>query len=363
MLMFHTNERQLVQQLLAVLQTLPGVDANVAPREPTGAANDRGYDAEIDIRIAGKSLILRVETKKTVYPRDVQQALWRIKSRANCNARPDIDIVPVLAAESLSPGAKDLLRSEQVGYFDSGGSLYLPAPGAYVYIDKPPPKAQASVMRSLFTGRRAQAIHTLLMQREHWFGVKELAERSQVSPATASEILSELEKFDWIVSRGQGPNKERHLRDPRALLDAWAAQVAGSRPAILRRYFVPGTKAEALVDRAAQAFEARGVSYAISNEAAAQRYAPFLSSFGQVRCRVLVTPEANDALADLGARVVNDGANFAIIEVKAPGDLLFRERVGNAWLASPIHVYLDLLKGEGRAKEMAEHLRNERIGC
>ena len=364
MLMFHANERQLVQQLLVVLQTLPGVHASVALREPTGAANDRGYDAEIDISIAGKSLTLLVETKKTVYPRDVQQALWRIKSLANRSARPNIDIVvPVLAAESLSPGAKDLLRTEQVGYFDSGGSLYLPAPGAYVYIDKPPPKAQASVMRSLFTGRRAQAIHTLLMQREHWFGVKELAERAQVSPATASEILSELEKFDWIAIRGQGPNKERHLRDPRALLDAWAAQVAGSRPTILRRYFVPGKKAEALVDSAAQAFEARGVGYAISNEAAAQRYAPFLSSFGQVRCRVLVTPEANDALADLGARVVNEGANFAIMEVKSPGDLLFRERVGNAWLASPIHVYLDLLRGEGRAKEMAEHLRNERIGC
>ena len=157
MLMFHANERQLVQQLLVVLQTLPDVHANVALREPTGAANDRGYDAEIDISIAGKSLTLLVETKKTVYPRDVQQALWRIKSLANRSARPNIDIVvPVLAAESLSPGAKDLLRTEQVGYPDSGGSLYLPAPG--VYIDKPPPKAQASVMRSLFTGRRAQAI-------------------------------------------------------------------------------------------------------------------------------------------------------------------------------------------------------------
>ena len=66
---------------------------------------------------------------------------------------------------------------------------------------------------------------------------------------------------------------------------------------------------------------------------------------------------------DIGARVVNEGANFAVIDVKSTGDLLFRERVGNAWLASPIHVYLDLLSGEGRAKEMAEHLRKERIGC
>jgi hypothetical protein len=54
---------------------------------------------------------------------------------------------------------------------------------------------------------------------------------------------------------------------------------------------------------------------------------------------------------------------YGIIDVKSPGELLFCDRLGNAWLASPVHVYLDLLKGEGRAKEMAEHLRRERIRC
>jgi len=59
---------------------------------------------------------------------------------------------------------------------------------------------------------------------------------------------------------------------------------------------------------------------------------------------------------------VSEGANLAVIEAKSAGDLLFRERVGGVWLASPIQVYLDLLRGEGRAKEMAEHLRRERVG-
>jgi len=359
---FPASEQQLVEKLLDVLQALPDIRADLVRREPAGAAHDRGYDAEINLRIAAKSLTLLVEAKKTVYPRDVQQALWRIKASSGRSGKPGIGVVPMLAAESLSPGAKELLRAENVGYFDSGGSLYLPVPGAYVYIDKPPPKAQVSAMRSLFSGRRAQAIHTLLMHREQWFGVKELAEQSQVSAATASEVLSELEKFEWIAPRGRGPNKERQLRDPRALLDAWSRQAIDDQPQALQRYFVPGARADALVDRAAQAFDARGASYAVSHEAAAQRYAPFLTSVGQVRCRVLAAPEANDALADLGARAVNEGANFAIIEVKSPGELLLRERVGNAWLASPIHVYLDLLRGEGRAKEMAEHLRQERIG-
>ena len=51
-----------------------------------------------------------------------------------------------------------------------------------------------------------------------------------------------------------------------------------------------------------------------------------------------------------------------VIGVESPGDLLFRERVDGVWLASPIQTYLDLLRAAGRAKELAEHLRRERIG-
>ena len=77
---------------------------------------------------------------------------------------------------------------------------------------------------------------------------------------------------------------------------------------------------------------------------------------------MLVDANADAAIGDLGARFVNEGANLAIIEAKSPGELLFREKVGGLWLASPIQIYLDLLLGEGRSKEMAEHFRKERIG-
>jgi Transcriptional regulator, AbiEi antitoxin, Type IV TA system len=354
------TEGHLLQALVNALRALPDVEAHVVSEE-VQQYPDAGYDIRIDMKVAGRPLTMFVAVKKTVYPRDVHQALWRLKPlKRQDKAHNSIVLV---AAASLSPGAKELLRAEGLGYFDSGGSLCVPAAGAYIFIDKPPPKTQVSAMRSLFTGRRAQAIHALLIRREHWLGVKELAGLAHVSPATASEVLTELEKFEWIEVRGQGPNKERHLRDPRALLDAWAAQVVAGRAPAMRRYFVPGLKADALVDRIAQAFEARNVSYAVSHEAAAQRYAPYLSSVAQVRCRVLVAPETNDGLADLGARPVSEGANLVLIDLKSPDDLMFRERVGHAWLASPIHVYLDLLKGEGRAKEMAEHLRKEKIGC
>lgn len=359
-----TTQRQLIEQFLDTLRALPDVHAELDHREPVGLASDSKHDAQIDLRVAGKSFILLIEAKKAVYPRDVRQVLWRFReiSQNRPKEQGGDEALSLLVAESISPGAKELLRDERVGYYDCGGSLYLPAPGAFLYIDKPPPKTLSKSVRSLFSARRAQVLHTLLMRHQDWFGGKELAEQALVSPATASQVLTELERFDWLVSRGQGPSKERHLKEPAALLDAWVKQLASIHPPALRRYYVPSMKADTLLEHIGQAFATHDVGYAISHEAAAQRYAPFLSSVSQVRCRVLVGTAADAAIGELGARVVDEGANLSIIDAKSAGELLFRERVGGIWLASPIEVYLDLLRGEGRAKEMAEHLRKERIG-
>ncbi|MCP3018641.1 type IV toxin-antitoxin system AbiEi family antitoxin [Cupriavidus basilensis] len=350
-------ENVLIEQLLDSLRELPDVHAELAQSEFTEQATGR-VDAKIDLHIAGRSIVVLVEAKKSVYPRDVRQALWQLKSLQHHHA----DVQHLLIAELLSPGAKELLRAERIGYFDSGGSLFLPASGAYIYIDKPAPKTLEKSVRSFFSGRRAQVLYALLVNHEEWFGVTEVAERAQVAPSTASDVLSELERFDWLVSRGQGPSKERHLREPSALLDAWAKQLVTQRAPVLRRYFVPGLKSDALIERLAQMFDAHQVAYAVSYEAAAQRYAPFLSGISQVRVRLLPSTSAEMAMAELGARVVNEGANLAVIETKSAGELLFRQNVGSVWLASPVQVYLDLLRGEGRAKELAEHLRKERIG-
>jgi hypothetical protein len=357
------TERQLITRFVDTLQELPEVEATLEHWEPVAKHGDRGYDAQVDLCVAGKSFVLLIEAKKAVFPRDVRQVIWQLREASHRRpAEQGQPPVPLLVAESLSPGAKELLKSERVGYYDSGGSLYLPAPGAYLYIDKPPPKALTKSVRTLFTGRRAQVLHALLVKHQDWFGVTELALQAMVSPATASQVLTELERFDWLVARGQGPSKERHLREPAALLNAWAKQLATTRPPALRRYYVPGTKADTLATRIGQVFDAHDVQYEVSYEAAAQRYAPFLSNISQVRARVLIDANADAAIGDLGARVVNEGANLGIIDAKSPGELLFRDRVDGLWLASPIQIYLDLLRGEGRSKEMAEHFRKERIG-
>jgi hypothetical protein len=82
-------------------------------------------------RRSRKSVVLLVEAKKAVYPRDVRQVLWQFKA---LNLGRHAGAQTLLIAESLSPGAKELLRAERIGYYEHGGSLFLQAPGALMGI-------------------------------------------------------------------------------------------------------------------------------------------------------------------------------------------------------------------------------------
>lgn len=352
------SETSTIKQLVDALHALPQVhtDAIWESAHPD-------IDAKVDVVAGDRRYKLLIQAKKSVFPRDVRQALWRMKEFANSFQGRDrpTSVVLLLAAESISQGARDLLKQESVGYFDTGGSLFIPAPGAYVYIDKPPSKALSKSTRSLFKGKSSQVFRALFHCRDAWFSVKELAQLAKVSSATASETLTALERLDWVTARGQGPSKERHLSTPTALLDEWKKQVQAARHPPTRRYYVPATDMSELPHRLAGACESSGVRYVITQEAAAQVYAPFLVKISRVACRM--APGTFDAaLSKLQARAVAEGANLLVIETKTEGEFLFKERHGSVWLANPIQVYLDLLWSGGRSQEAAEHLRRERIG-
>jgi len=359
----YKSERETVERLLEALRELPDVDVSAPLMEPAQNHADYRLDAEIEFSAGGRNHFLLVEVRKSVYPRDAQQILWQLNRYvADTHAERKKQVVPLLAAESISPGAKDLLKSENCGYFDTGGSLFIPARGAYIYIDKPPPKTLQKSVRGLFRGKRSQVLHALLIRHGEWFGVKELAEFAEVSPATASETLSALERFEWLTVKGQGPSKERRLADPGALLDEWQKQTLAARRQAYRRFYVPAGDTDAIAHRFADTCGRLGLDYTLTEQYAAQTYAPFLSSVSRVACRLAFGSRVNELYAEMEARPVNEGANLDVIETRSHGEFLFRERVGQLWLASPVQVYLDLLRSGGRGKEMAEHLRRERIG-
>lgn len=117
----------LIAQLLEALRALPDVTADLA-RQSDAGGQAAVNDVSVSMQIAGHPLALLVGIRKALYPRNVRQALWQIRDAA-ARRIGDAGVenaVPLLAAESISTGSKDLLQAERVGYFDAGGSAAAP---------------------------------------------------------------------------------------------------------------------------------------------------------------------------------------------------------------------------------------------
>ena len=358
----------MAQLLMTALERLPGVRAAFV--DPTGPGDVSIHpgpeDAENDtlgVRIGAKQFNLKVISRSTLYPRDVRELLVRLEQ----SPPTDSSVVRLIAAHSISEGAKQILRDNQMGYFDSGGSLFIPAKSAYVYIEKPPPKAMAKAVGEVFTGRRTLVLQALLNDREKKFGVNDLAQLTSLSPSTVSTTLKVLEDFDWVSSEGKGPSKVRKLTDASRLLDAWSKKLSEMHSQSVRRFYVPeGQNTANLAALICNIARQSGHKVEITGEIAAQHYAPYLSRVSVVRCRMQTGPHtrlSNQTLRQLDAREVSSGANLEVIESHDERDFIFTRDVDDVKLATPMQVYLDLLRdSSGRSKEQAEHLRRERLG-
>lgn len=358
------HETEILGHFEEALRSIPLLEVHSIRQNVRLTDEKANYDADaiIDITLNGNPHVLLVETKRSLYPRDAREAVWQVrrlqKVLQDSEAR---QTVPVIASGAISDGAREFLQSERVSYFDEGGSLFLADGGLYVMREKPPSKKANRAVKSLFTGRRAQVLLGLFHEPEEWHQVHDLSQKTFTSAATVSQVFLELQRREWVAVRGTGPKKERRLQRPSELLDAWAKVVTDSPKPKLRRFYIPSIKGEDLMSKINQVCESHSIAYAITGEWAGQIYSPFLSSISQVRIRFPEDQPLSLLTAELSAREVIEGSNLAVIESSSYGDFLFRERQRGVQLANPIIVYLDLLRSDGRAKEMAEHLRRERI--
>lgn len=352
-------EKQQIQLLVEALKALPGIKELQIDESRKGG---NWTDAKITLHHVGggKPVVLFVEAKsRSLFPRDVRDILWTLNGDKRFqDPNPP---VALLEAYSLSQGAKEILHQNNVGYFDSGGSLFIPALGFYVLVDKPEPKPIEKKNRAMFRGKRAQVMHAMLQRHGKWVSLKDIAEDAQVSPATASEAMSMLDLFDWVDSRGNGPSKERCLKKPGALLDAWATQVKAAKAPSYQRYYIPRTSAEMIAELVTEAADKLQATCVMTGEIAAQHYTPHMQSISVARCKIQAGALLD--LADtLSAEPVAEGANLLMLETREEGDFLFKQRMRGVVLASPVIAYLDLMKAPGRAQELSEHLRREALG-
>ncbi|WP_448868093.1 type IV toxin-antitoxin system AbiEi family antitoxin [Enterobacter ludwigii] len=349
-------ERQMLDALVEALAEAFGSEASVlnASHELHGAE----LDGMIVIKAPGKTLQIFVEVKKKVYPRDLRNAVYQLHRNIH-ETRHYHEAIGLLAAEVLSPGAKQELKEQNIASFELGGSLYLKHDGWFINIEKPSHRSKKNTQGiDLFTEARESVIHALLINSHGWLTGTELAEQAETSSYTCSLVLQELTLREWVESTGGGPNKRRMLTHPGKLLDAWSEQWK-ERKENKSKWYTFVENPEYLLVHLAERIDRQKVDYpwAFTGAAAANVYAPLLTS--TEGAEIIVPRGYADKMADLlGLKPVSKGANVTLIE-REPASLLYRHvrQDHPIFLASPYILYLDLLDGRGRNKELAEHIR------
>src|ERR1700690_268550 len=147
-------EQGLQATLLSLLRKMPNV---TSVYEEALEGPDNGIDFIVNASVNGNPSRLLVQAKGALFPRDVRAAFWNMKSASSRPSKGDDSVpsIPMIAAGTISDGAKDLLQAERIGYVDRAGSLFLPNDDLYILIDRPAPKEARKMDRPLFSGNRS----------------------------------------------------------------------------------------------------------------------------------------------------------------------------------------------------------------
>lgn len=276
-------------------------------------------------------------------------------------SRPEVEVVLV---DHASRGLDDAARELRVGYLDRAGRGRLVGPG-FVYVVPPGDSANARRRDAAgpaaspsgvtpFAPKASRAVRALLADPHREWRLAEIARACRMNPGTAHRILGALVDAGFVERNG----KSYVVEDPGSLLDAWAGQAARARPS--ERVALPvGGDARGVTEKVLEALGGAGV---VSGELAAELYAPHLpAAHALVHC---IDGEAwdrrrvADVVPDRPLRV----SGQVVVDVMDAGVADFSQVRDGLPLVSPPQLYVDMHRERGRAREAAEHVREQVLG-
>jgi|UPI0006466656 hypothetical protein len=295
--------------------------------------------------------ILSFDCRRATYPRDIREAIFRQKQRQPSNEHA------VLLSPHLTEASRTLLRDNNLGYFDSSGSMHLAFGDLLIHVDRPSPKQATRRTQSIYRGASGSVVLELLQARGVWLAGGELAARSGASTFTVSQTVNELARLELIETKGAGRALLRRLLNPGKVLDDWVAANRSRRDATSHWYLFAQDPA-ALLRAVAEKIE-RDPGTFVTGAAAANHHAPWLTNIDVVD--VVVPPGTSQTVATaLDLKPAKAGFNIRLIERTVAGrPPTVPGQVGDVvcHFASPIVAYADTLDGRGRNNELAQHLR------
>lgn len=269
----------------------------------------------------------------------------------------------ILIAGDSTAEARALLAEHGIGLIDGLGNAHVELPGLLIHLEqhrrKTAQPSRPTVPR--LTGKAGVVAQALLLEPDRAWKVTELAGIADVSAGLAHRVLARLEIENVMTAEGSGPQRNRRVVNPTALLDLWAEETVMERPHRVLAHVLARTP-EARMRDLAQNLESGGIPYAITGAAAAALLAPLVTAIPTTEVWLPAKLLASDALSAAGAEPVDEGANVILLQAKGDVPLAFARRYQDITLVNVFRLYADLRRDPRRGREQADNLRREVIG-
>jgi len=145
-----------------------------------------------NIKVIGE--VIQQESSSAFYKRISQLKLYE---------KQYPEYVPLLVAKYFSSKKQKHCRENNINYLDLSGNVYLNNQNIYIektgFMNKYPEKRKG---RNPFSDK-ASLILRLMLEEDKIWGVRELAERVDLSPGFVSKMFSQLEQLNYIAKRNR----------------------------------------------------------------------------------------------------------------------------------------------------------------
>lgn len=319
-------------------------------------AGDGSRDIVVAPRGSRDEIALQVEWVGDGWPGDLRRVMTRSDERLPDNL--------VLVAREFSPGALEWLTDHRVSWADETGRARIVGPGPLIVIREPARGVERGSSRWQWSPSSLSLAELLMARPRSAIRVSDAAGEAGWSQAQTSTVLSGFDAAGWTEKHGaaRGPGGWRTIADLDGLLSSWSKAVGASvrvqRPAhrAIRdaRAFLDESLAPALGDPR---------TWALSGWAGADVVAPFTTAVPTLHVYVAEGRFAgplSQAMDEAGLREVHEGARVTFWAAdERILDLATHEH--GLPIVSPPRLYADLIALGGRARDAAEHVKDELI--
>ncbi len=279
---------------------------------------------------------------------------------------------PLIATRQLGDQTRELLRKSEISWVEElTGVCHLTGRGLLIdtRVRDDSERKKRSAVQAKLRARSGLVVENIVTFFRHEpILIKTVASRAKVSPALVFRVLWRLSRLNLLDVHGSGPNRYWKLTEIGGVLDLWGAEE--EPPERITNLYVWSRSPQDLLRKLPE-LDRLNHRWAVGGTAAANLYAPTLTSDPEPTVWVDARLPAREIASALGGEVVDKGSNLRIWQ---SGDNLSlnlatvgedskssaSEVASNLRIVSRARAYIEAVTAEGRGPEVAQNLR-ERI--